>query len=152
LLTDYDLLGVEPTADLETIRRAWRVKVQLLHPDRHQGAPAAVQAEAARESLRINRAWERLRDPQRRKQYDLRLARRVPGAGTGAGTVTCSVCKTSFRMSRPAPAVGRWRCPQCTPLHRFVPRSSHAFAHVFFMFVAILCVVVGGILLATLTT
>ena len=73
MLTHYDVLSVEPTAQLETIRRAWRVKVRLLHPDKHRDSPQDVQAEAARETLRVNAAWETLRDPQRRHEYDVHL-------------------------------------------------------------------------------
>jgi len=70
MLTHYDVLGVDPTAEFATIRRAWRVKVRLLHPDRHRDSPNDVQAEAAKETLRVNNAWETLRDPQNRLEYD----------------------------------------------------------------------------------
>jgi len=73
VLTHYDVLSVEPTAQFETIRRAWRVKVRLLHPDKHRDSPPDVQAEAARETLRVNTAWKTLRDPQRRHEYDVHL-------------------------------------------------------------------------------
>jgi len=73
VLTHYDVLSVEPTAELETIRRAWRVKVRLLHPDRHRDSPKDVQAEAERETLRVNIAWETLRDPRKRHEYDLQI-------------------------------------------------------------------------------
>jgi len=72
-LTHYDVLSVEPTAQLETIRRAWRVKVRLLHPDKHRDSPRDVQAEAARETLRVNAAWDTLRDPEKRHDYDVHL-------------------------------------------------------------------------------
>jgi curved DNA-binding protein CbpA len=74
-LTHYDVLSVEPTAQLETIRRAWRVKVRLLHPDKHRDSPRDVQAEAERETLRVNAAWDTLRDPEKRHDYDVRLLR-----------------------------------------------------------------------------
>ena len=73
MLTHYDVLSVEPTAPLETIRRAWRVKVRLLHPDKHRESPQDVQAEAARETLRVNAAWDTLRDPEKRHEYDVHL-------------------------------------------------------------------------------
>src|SRR5512140_1841464 len=81
MLNHYDVLGVEPTADLETIRRAWRIKVRLLHPDKHQGAPSDVQAEAASETLRATVAWETLRDPDKRRAYDRTV--RVGSNGNG---------------------------------------------------------------------
>ena len=73
MLTHYDVLSVDPTAEFETIQRAWRVKVRLLHPDRHRDSPSDVQAEAARETLRVNAAWDTLRDPQKRRDYDVYL-------------------------------------------------------------------------------
>jgi curved DNA-binding protein CbpA len=75
VLTHYDVLGVDPAAEMEAIRRAWRLKVRLLHPDRHRDSPDDVQAEAARETLRVNKAWDILRDPDKRRQYDLQLLR-----------------------------------------------------------------------------
>lgn len=84
--THYDVLGVGHDADLEEIKRSWRVKVQLLHPDRHQGASADVQAQAAKETLLINTAWEVLRDPERRSAYDLRLATAEAARSQTVGT------------------------------------------------------------------
>ncbi len=75
MLTHYDVLNVDPTAEFETIRRAWRVKVRLLHPDRHRDSPKDVQAEAVKETLRVNNAWETLGDPRKRREYDVQLMR-----------------------------------------------------------------------------
>jgi len=75
MLTHYDVLNVDPTAEFETIRRAWRVKVRLLHPDRHRDSPKDVQAEAAKETLRVNNAWATLSDPRKRHDYDVQLMR-----------------------------------------------------------------------------
>jgi hypothetical protein len=70
VLSYYDVLSVDPSAELDAIRRAWRLKVRLLHPDRHRDSPGDVQAEAARETLRVNKAWDTLRDPAKRHEYD----------------------------------------------------------------------------------
>jgi hypothetical protein len=72
--THYDILGVAREADHGEIKRAWRVRLQLLHPDRHEGAPADVRAEAARETALINDAWAILGDEERRRQYDRHLS------------------------------------------------------------------------------
>jgi hypothetical protein len=84
--THYDVLGVRHNADLDEIKRSWRVKVQLLHPDRHQGASADVQAQAAKETLLINEAWEVLRDTERRSAYDMGLAKVEGARGRTAST------------------------------------------------------------------
>jgi curved DNA-binding protein CbpA len=73
VLNHYDVLSVDPNAEMETIRRAWRLKIRLLHPDRHRDSPQDVQAEAARETLRVNKAWDTLRDPEKRHEYDVYL-------------------------------------------------------------------------------
>lgn len=75
MLTHYDVLDVDPTAELGVIRRAWRLKVRLLHPDRHRDSPYDVQAEAAKQTLRINKAWDTLGDPDKRHEYDVHLLR-----------------------------------------------------------------------------
>src|SRR5690348_14288623 len=46
LVTHYETLGVDCDASIDEIQRAWRVRLLLLHPDRHEGAPAEVVAEA----------------------------------------------------------------------------------------------------------
>ena len=86
MLNHYDVLGVDPTADLDTIRHAWRIKVRLLHPDKHQGSPLEVQAEAASETLRATVAWETLRDPAKRRAYDRQVHSGANGSGAnGSG-------------------------------------------------------------------
>jgi DnaJ domain len=133
LQTHYDILGVEPTADLDTIKRAWRVKILLLHPDKHEGAPDDVRAQAAREMLLVSVAWETLKDPARRRGYDRQLVQLVDaatqaGAGASPGearaddagpsvTVTCSGCHVSQQISGTAV---RYLCAKCGTGWRFV--------------------------------
>ena len=50
----YRTLGLEPGADSETIRRAYRSKVKEVHPDTDSGDEEAFR--------RVNRAYERLND------------------------------------------------------------------------------------------
>jgi curved DNA-binding protein CbpA len=70
----YGVLGVERESDFEAIKRAWRLKVQLLHPDRHEGAAEEVLAEATRQIAMINTAWNVLKSPESRQAYDRKLA------------------------------------------------------------------------------
>lgn len=86
--TLYDVLGVDRTADDAEIRRAWKVLVQVWHPDRFTGE---TRAEAERQTARINEAWSTLRAPDRRAAYDRRIEalaaaqqrRSVPGRPRG---------------------------------------------------------------------
>jgi len=133
MLSHYDVLGVEPTADAGAIRHAWRVKVRLLHPDLHRSSPADVQAEAASQTLRVNRAWETLRDPEKRRCYDDDLGRAAdaprpmngarhtrttgttPAASDGV-TVCCTICNTTQTVDRTA---GRFDCEGCRVAWQF---------------------------------
>ena len=62
----WAVLGLEPGAGLDEARRAYLVRLQLLHPDHHQGAAPAVQAEAARATRELTSAWEEV---QRRLEH-----------------------------------------------------------------------------------
>jgi curved DNA-binding protein CbpA len=67
----YRVLQVDPSANQLVIQAAYRVLAQIFHPD--------VSGDEA-EMKRINAAWEILGDPRRRKQYDIEVAGRHPGA------------------------------------------------------------------------
>ncbi|MEM9425850.1 MAG: molecular chaperone DjiA [Pseudomonadota bacterium] len=56
----YDVLGVEPGADLDSIRQAWRALVRESHPDRMmaRGVPEEAVKLAEKRLIAINRAWE----------------------------------------------------------------------------------------------
>jgi DnaJ like chaperone protein len=58
----YALLGVEPDAPLEEVRRAWRRLVRETHPDRMvaRGVPEEAVRLAEKRLVAINRAWERV--------------------------------------------------------------------------------------------
>jgi len=71
--TYYEILGVARDATVAEIRTAHRVRVQLVHPDRHHGAPDAVLEEAARQTRDLNEALEVLTDVHRRADYDAGL-------------------------------------------------------------------------------
>ena len=58
--TYYRILGVEPGADIDTVKAAWRKKMRENHPDRFGNDPVA-EAEAQRKSQLINRAYRELR-------------------------------------------------------------------------------------------
>jgi hypothetical protein len=126
VLTYYDVLGVDPGADLDAIRQAWRVKVRLLHPDRHRGSPDEVQAEAATETVRVNRAWETLRDPDRRRSYDQTLSasngsRSYTPPTANQIAATCAVCHTTQNVPRTA---GRFDCVNCRMAWQFAKCES----------------------------
>ncbi len=51
-------LGVPPGTGYEEARRAYLLRLQVVHPDRHQGASPAVLAEAERATRELTAAWE----------------------------------------------------------------------------------------------
>lgn len=62
----YQLLDVSPEADQETIRNAYLTKLKQWHPDKNPGAGA----DAEEMAKALNQAWETLKEPGQRKQYD----------------------------------------------------------------------------------
>jgi curved DNA-binding protein CbpA len=69
MMTLYDVLGVSPDADPETIKQAFRRAVKAHHPDLQGGDSAA-----SRRVKAIITANAILRDPERRAAYDRHLA------------------------------------------------------------------------------
>ncbi len=69
--THYDLLGVGPSASVEEIQRAYRLLALRHHPDVAPDADPVTMAA-------INGAWEVLRDPARRHDYDRALGTPAP--------------------------------------------------------------------------
>jgi curved DNA-binding protein CbpA len=68
----YDILGLKQDASADAIRRAFRRQAKALHPDKDSGTEA--------EMVRLNEAYDTLKDPDKREAYDatLRPAYRLP--------------------------------------------------------------------------
>ena len=74
----YALLGVSPSATEDEIKRAYRKMARELHPDTN---PDPVAEDRFKQ---ITVAYETLRDPERRRRYDMFGPEAVRGSG-GAG-------------------------------------------------------------------
>jgi len=71
----YEILKVSSVASLEEIKKAYRERAKICHPDRHGFAPEKVKQDAENETKKINEAFEVLKDPTKRKEYDQELQR-----------------------------------------------------------------------------
>ncbi len=61
MATHYAVLGIDPSADRDTIRAAYRARARESHPD-HGGDE--------RQMMQVNEAWRILSDPALRAMYD----------------------------------------------------------------------------------
>ncbi len=71
----YKVLGVRRDAGAEEIKSAWRSLAKTAHPDHNLGDPTASERFAE-----IGRAYETLKDPQKRSRYD-QIARMAEAKG-----------------------------------------------------------------------
>lgn len=111
------MLGVQPSAGHEGIRKAYVARALALHPDRvaHEGSEAVAAAEFRMRELNV--AWEVLRDPQRRSDYDRTLRSSTqsgedvaPGATRNTTTDLPEPIPDAPRSSAPH-AAGWWLVP-----------------------------------------
>lgn len=65
----YEILDVNPEANDEEIKKAYRDRCFIFHPDRMKGAPESAQRKAEEELKRVNRAFNVLKDPAKRRDY-----------------------------------------------------------------------------------
>ncbi|MFY0312438.1 DnaJ C-terminal domain-containing protein [Leisingera sp. D0M16] len=72
----YQILGIEPDAGADEIKRAFRKLARKYHPDINETA------EAEAKFKDVNEAYEVLKDPERRAAYD-QLGKPAPGAHDG---------------------------------------------------------------------
>ena len=65
----YKLLGIDPKADQQTVKRAYLDAVKKWHPDKN---PDRIE-EAEEKTKVLNQAYQMLKDPETRKNYDRML-------------------------------------------------------------------------------
>ena len=91
----YEVLGIEPSASVREIRKAYRKLAFQCHPDRNR------EGEEAHQKMReINEAYAILSDPIKRREYDLPrgYGNRVPKFNKGS--------KVKISVNYPSPYSG----------------------------------------------
>jgi hypothetical protein len=76
--THYEILGVTPGASHDEIKRAYLDRALRYHPDRQVDQTPAGRQQAEFRMRELNGAWEVLRSPGKRAEYDARLRGDVP--------------------------------------------------------------------------
>jgi len=69
--SDFEIFGVEPRfeIDRDALDARWKDLQRQAHPDRFATADAQAQRQAMQWSVRINEAYQRLKDPLKRAAY-----------------------------------------------------------------------------------
>ncbi len=70
--THYDTLGVNASASVAEIRKAYLRRARALHPDRQLGRPPGEAKAAEKAMQQVNLAWGILSDPAKKADYDKR--------------------------------------------------------------------------------
>uniref|UniRef100_A0A8B9LB14 DnaJ homolog subfamily C member 7 n=1 Tax=Astyanax mexicanus TaxID=7994 RepID=A0A8B9LB14_ASTMX len=66
----YKVLGVDKSATEDEIKKAYRKRALMHHPDRHSGASAEVQKEEEKKFKEVGEAFTVLSDPKKKSRYD----------------------------------------------------------------------------------
>lgn len=75
----YAVLGISRSADQAEIKSAWRTMAKKLHPDQNRSDP-----QAQSRFTEVGRAYDLLKDPDKRRRYDEMLNRTSFGGGQTA--------------------------------------------------------------------
>ncbi|XP_016109752.1 dnaJ homolog subfamily C member 7-like [Sinocyclocheilus grahami] len=66
----YKVLGVDKNATEDELKKAYRKRALMHHPDRHSGASAEVQKEEEKKFKEVGEAFTVLSDPKKKSRYD----------------------------------------------------------------------------------
>ena len=100
----YKILGVAREATADEIRKAHRRLSRELHPDKHPGDKAT-----AERFKQVQEAYEVLKDPQKREQYDRYGSAFKGGGGWGQGPFRWET-RTARASARAWPETTPRRC------------------------------------------
>ena len=125
----YSILEIPESATQEQIKHAYRMLLQVWHPDRfHHNANLLRKAE--RKAKEINAAFETLSDPTLRRQYDELLKKERKQSATQAHadsedneplTTRCPNPKCDLSLRVQSRSVGKVTCPTCRTTFLYDP-------------------------------
>ena len=129
--THYSILEITESATPEEITQAYRLLLQVWHPDRFHHSPKLL-AKAEQKAGKINAAFDTLSNPALKQRYDeeLRTSRAQQGqpkpkpSGDEPRTTRCPnlVCHSVLRVN--ARTVGIVTCPSCRTTFRYDPERE----------------------------
>ena len=129
--TYYSILEIPESATPEEIKQAYRLLLQVWHPDRFHHSPDLL-AKAEKKTRDINAAFATLSNPALKQRYDegrpTSRARQEPRtrkpSGDEARTTRCpnSACASVLRVN--ATTVGIVTCPSCRTTFRYDPERD----------------------------
>jgi hypothetical protein len=98
---------VAHTASTAEIKRAYYGKARAYHPDSHAGSTAGILEEAARAMASLNQAWNVLRDPRLRAEYErtLTAAQEQADAALASAVARRRRARAGARAKAPAAAL-----------------------------------------------
>ncbi len=123
----YMVLGVDPSASNEELQRVYRQRAKEVHPDRN---PEKL-AWANDQVRRLNEAYDVLRDPDLRAEYDRQRGRYHAHGGPGTawqtqtGRTRSSAARTSADRREPEPAFWEYANPPGPPSRRPRPWARY---------------------------
>jgi curved DNA-binding protein CbpA len=116
----YELLDVDPDADIEKIRAAYRATIAAIHPDR----PSAT-AEDLEKAKMLNVGKEILLNPEKRARYDEERLKRlradpksvsVPTPSSGISVEACLlITVAAIGISLITTLLARWHAADASP-------------------------------------
>ncbi|GBP11843.1 DnaJ homolog subfamily C member 7 [Eumeta japonica] len=90
----YKILGIEKNASEDDIKKAYRKRALVHHPDRHAGAPDLERREQERRFKEVGEAYGVLSDPKKRARYD--HGQDIDDEGSGMSDIDPNVVFQTF--------------------------------------------------------
>ncbi|XP_030364174.1 dnaJ homolog subfamily C member 7 isoform X1 [Strigops habroptila] len=107
----YKILGVDKNASEDEIKKAYRKRALMHHPDRHSGASAEVQKEEEKKFKEVGEAFTILSDPKKKARYDSGQDLEEDGLNMGDFDAN-NIFKAFFGGPGGFSFEGRWKCSQ----------------------------------------